>query len=240
MPSSSLGSTVHVRPGERCEKRGGPYAPYFFLSLIFTTALHMSKPLTHTVIPPVRVTSPEKVDGFRTKYPPVEAYETGMMKVSGLHTIYWEVSGNPDGKPCIILHGGPGGGCPPGYRQYFDPSKYRIVMFDQRGAGKSKPLAELRENTTWDLIADIEKLREHLNIDKWVVFGGSWGSTLSLAYSQAHPERTKALVLRGIFMCRHEEVQFFYQDGSSWIFPEAFEVYKNFIPEAERDDLVGA
>lgn len=121
---------------------------------------------------------------------------------SDIHTIYWEESGNPQGKPVVVLHGGPGGGCPPSYRQYFDAQRYRIIMFDQRGAGKSTPLAELRENTTWHLIRDMEQLREQLNVEKWVVFGGSWGSTLSLAYAETHPDHVTALVLRGIFLCR--------------------------------------
>jgi proline iminopeptidase len=140
----------------------------------------------------------------------------------------------------VFLHGGPGSGIEPSYRQYFDPQKWRIVLFDQRGTGKSTPYAELRENTTWDLVRDIEKLREHLGIGAWTVFGGSWGSTLALAYSQTHPERCTALVLRGIFMLRKKELHWYYQEGASFIFPEAWEVYCKLIPEAERGDMIAA
>ena len=173
-------------------------------------------------------------------YPPIEPFSTGSLKVSDLHQIYYEVSGNPNGVPAVVCHGGPGGGSTPSMRRYFDPTKYKIVVFDQRGCGKSTPHAELRENTTWDLVGDIEKLREHLNIDRWLVFGGSWGSTLSLAYAQAHPERVLALVLRGIFTIRRQEIDWFYQEGASWIFPDAWEDYVKPIPQAERGDLVGA
>jgi proline iminopeptidase len=151
-----------------------------------------------------------------------------------------EESGNINGKPVIFLHGGPGGGIEPVYRQYFDPEKWRIIVFDQRGCGQSTPHAELQENTTWDLIADIEKIRQHLEIDKWVVFGGSWGSTLSLSYAITHPDRCKALVLRGIFMIRKKEINWFYQDGTSNIYPDAWEHYLRPIPEDERHDLVAA
>ncbi|MEM8605378.1 MAG: prolyl aminopeptidase, partial [Cyanobacteria bacterium P01_H01_bin.121] len=140
----------------------------------------------------------------------------------------------------VFLHGGPGGGSQPIYRQYFDPQQWRIVLFDQRGCGRSKPHAELRENTTWDLVSDIERLREHLNIDRWAVFGGSWGSTLSLAYSQTHPDRCKALMLRGIFMLRPQEIRWFYQEGASYIFPDAWEHYLQPIPNEERHDLIQA
>ena len=177
---------------------------------------------------------------MRELYPPIQPYQEGKLQVSDLHTISFEESGNPEGKPIVVLHGGPGGGCPPFYRQYFDPSKWRIVMFDQRGCGKSTPHAELRENTTWDLVEDIEKLRSHLNIDKWVVFGGSWGSTLSLAYSQTYPERCTGLILRGIFMLRPKELHWFYQEGASYIFPDAWEEYVKPIPLAERDDFLTA
>lgn len=173
-------------------------------------------------------------------YPPIEPYQTGMLAVSGLHQIYFEVSGNPKGKPVVVLHGGPGGGSPPFYRQYFDPAKWQIVMFDQRGCGRSIPHAELQENTTWDLVEDIEKLRSHLNIEQWVVFGGSWGSTLSLAYSQTHPQRCLGLILRGIFMLRHQELHWFYQEGASYIFPDAWEDYLKPIPPEERHDLLTA
>ncbi|MEM6754913.1 MAG: prolyl aminopeptidase, partial [Cyanobacteria bacterium P01_C01_bin.38] len=177
---------------------------------------------------------------MRELYPPREAYQEGKLKVSDLHTIYFEESGNPQGKPIVVLHGGPGGGCPNYYRQYFNPEKWRVIMFDQRGCGKSTPHAELRENTTWDLVGDIEKIREHLKIDKWVVFGGSWGSTLSLAYSETHPQRCTGLILRGIFMLRQKELHWFYQEGASNIFPDAWEEYLKPIPLEERGDLLNA
>jgi proline iminopeptidase len=177
---------------------------------------------------------------MRTLYPPIEAYDTGMHPVSSVHTLYYEQSGNPNGTPVVFLHGGPGGGTKPDYRRYFDPESYRIVVFDQRGAGKSTPHASLEDNTTWDLVADIERLRAHLGIDSWVVFGGSWGSTLALAYAETHPDRVRALVLRGIFLCRPKEIRWFYQEGASAIFPDLFEDYIGVIPEAERGDVVGA
>ena len=173
-------------------------------------------------------------------YPEIEPYNEFDLKVSDLHTIHVEESGNPKGKPVIFLHGGPGGGIEPIYRQYFDPEKWRIIIFDQRGCGKSTPHAELRENTTWDLVADIEQIREHLEVDKWVVFGGSWGSTLSLSYAITHPDRCKGLVLRGIFMIRKKEIDWFYQEGTSNIYPDAWEHYLKPIPEDERHDLVAA
>jgi proline iminopeptidase len=177
---------------------------------------------------------------MRELYPAIEPYHQGKLKVSELHTIHFEESGNPNGKPAVFLHGGPGGGITPMYRQYFDPQKWRIVIFDQRGCGQSTPYAELRENTTWDLVSDIEKLREHLGIDKWLVFGGSWGSTLSLAYSQTHSDHVTGLILRGIFMLRQKELRWFYQEGTSNIFPDAWEEYLKPIPEHERDDLISA
>jgi proline iminopeptidase len=173
-------------------------------------------------------------------YPPISPYQTGRLQVSDLHQIYYEQSGNPQGKPVIFLHGGPGGGSLPVYRQYFDPALWRIVLFDQRGCGKSTPHAELRENTTWDLVADIETLRSHLGIDQWVVFGGSWGSTLSLAYGQTHPERCLGLILRGIFLLRQKEIRWFYQEGTSYLFPDAWEEYLKPIPPEERQDLLSA
>jgi proline iminopeptidase len=177
---------------------------------------------------------------MRELYPPIEPYNQGKLKVSPLHTIHYEESGNPLGKPVIFLHGGPGGGITPMYRQYFDPQKWRIVIFDQRGCGQSTPYAELTENTTWDLVEDIEKLRKHLKIDKWVVFGGSWGSTLSLAYSQTHPDSCKGLILRGIFMLRRSEIRWFYQEGASYIYPDAWQEYIKPIPLEERQDLLSA
>lgn len=160
--------------------------------------------------------------------------------MSELHQIYFEECGNPNGKPIVFLHGGPGGGSQSIHRQYFDPAQWRIVLFDQRGCGRSLPHAELRENTTWDLVADIEKLREHLGISQWVVFGGSWGSTLSLAYSQTHPDRCLGLILRGIFMLRQKEIRWFYQEGTSYLFPDAWEHYLQPIPPEERHDLLTA
>ncbi len=177
---------------------------------------------------------------MRHLYPPIEPYGRGMLQVSDLHTIYFEESGNPDGQPVIVLHGGPGGGSQPSYRQYFNPHHWRIIQFDQRGCGRSLPHAELRDNSTWHLVSDIEVLREHLDIERWVVFGGSWGSTLSLAYSQAHPKHCLGLILRGIFLLRREEIQWFYQKGASYLFPDAWEAYLKPIPPGERDNLVAA
>jgi proline iminopeptidase len=173
-------------------------------------------------------------------YPEIEPYQHGRLKVSELHELYFEQCGNPDGKPVVFLHGGPGGGCSVKSRRFFDPARYRIVMVDQRGAGRSTPYAELRENTTWDLVADLEKLRAHLGIEKWQVFGGSWGSTLALSYAQTHPERVTELVLRGIFMLRRWELEWFYQKGADAIFPDAWEDYIGAIPVNERGDLISA
>ncbi len=173
-------------------------------------------------------------------YPPIEPVQTGMLPVSDLHSIAWEQSGNPDGIPVLVVHGGPGGGAQPSYRQYFDPTAFNIVQFSQRGCGQSTPYAELTDNTTQASVQDMERLREHLGIDRWHVFGGSWGSTLSLIYAQNHPERVLSLVLRGIFMCRTSELHWFYQDGASHIFPDAFEPYRNHIPEDERGHLIQA
>ncbi|MCD9047621.1 prolyl aminopeptidase [Luteimonas sp. MHLX1A] len=177
---------------------------------------------------------------MRTLYPEIEPFDTGTLRVDDRHTLYYEQSGNPKGKPVVLLHGGPGGGSNPKMRRFHDPAKYRIVLFDQRGAGRSTPYADLVDNTTWDLVADIEKLREHLGIDRWQVFGGSWGSTLALAYAQAHARRVSALVLRGIFMLRRWELEWFYQEGASRLFPEAWEHYVAAIPENERGDMIAA
>lgn len=173
-------------------------------------------------------------------YPPIEPYEQGRLRVSPLHELYFEQSGNPKGKPVVFLHGGPGGGSDAKQRRFFDPSVYRIVLFDQRGCGQSTPHACLEENTTWDLVADIERLREHLEIERWQVFGGSWGSTLALAYAQTHPERVTELIVRGIFLLRQQEIDWFYQRGCSAIFADAWEYFLAPIPEQERSDLVRA
>ncbi len=173
-------------------------------------------------------------------FPEAQPYATGKLRVSKLHTLYYEECGNPKGKPLVFLHGGPGGGIEPTYRRYFDPKKWRVILFDQRGCGRSLPHAELRENTTWDLVADIERLRERLGIERWVVFGGSWGSTLSLAYSETYPERCKGLVLRGIFLLRRSELLWFYQEGASHLFPDAWEYYVAPIPPRERGDMMKA
>jgi len=173
-------------------------------------------------------------------YPPIEASQTYRLQVSPLHEVYAEECGNPAGKAIVFVHGGPGGGCEPWHRQFFDPRAYRIVLFDQRGCGRSAPHAELRENSTPELIADMEAIRQKLGIERWFVFGGSWGSTLALAYAQAHPERVRGLILRGIFLVRPEEIRWFYQEGCNWLFPDAWEHYLKPIPEAERGDLVTA
>ncbi len=177
---------------------------------------------------------------MRELYPPIEPYWTGSLAVSDLHTIHVECSGNPDGTPVVFVHGGPGGGTNADQRRFFDPAAYRIVLFDQRGCGRSSPHASLEENTTWDLVADMERIREHLSIERWVVFGGSWGSTLALAYAEAHPAPTAAMVLRGIFLLRPHELGWFYQSGASYLFPDAWEDYLAPIPAAERSDLMGA
>ncbi len=172
-------------------------------------------------------------------YPPIEPNETGSIDLDGRHEMYWEVSGNPEGRAVVFLHGGPGAGAGSDHRRFFDPEHYRIVVFDQRGAGRSRPLGELADNTTPHLVADIERLRAHLGVERWMVFGGSWGSTLSLAYAQAHPNRVTALVLRGIFLCRGSEIDWFL-NGMRQIYPENWRVFAEYIPAAERDDILGA
>lgn len=171
-------------------------------------------------------------------FPEIPPFNSGFLKVSDIHTIYFEECGNPKGKPIVFLHGGPGGGISEDHRRFYDPAIYRIVLFDQRGCGKSTPFAELKENTTWDLVADIEKIRIHLKIDTWVVFGGSWGSTLALAYGIKHADRCLGFILRGIFLCRPWEIDWFYQRGASLIFPDQFEDYENQIPENQRANMV--
>ncbi len=175
----------------------------------------------------------------RDLFPPIEPFETGRLERDPPHALYWEQSGRPDGQPVVFLHGGPGAGASPEHRRFFDPAHYRIVVFDQRGAGRSNPLGELSANTTPHLIADIEALRERLGVERWLVFGGSWGSTLAIAYAQAHPERVTGLVLRGIFLCRKKEIDWFLY-GMRWIFPEIWRRFAEGVPEAERGDLLGA
>jgi proline iminopeptidase len=172
-------------------------------------------------------------------YPEIEPYDHGWLDVDDRHRLYWEVSGNPDGLPVLFLHGGPGAGASPSHRRLFDPAAYRIVIFDQRGAGRSRPLGELRANTTPLLIADIEKLRAHLGVKRWVVFGGSWGSTLALAYGEAHPEACLGFVLRGIFLCRPSEIDWFLY-GMRNVFPDTWQRFAGFLPAYERDDLLSA
>ena len=177
---------------------------------------------------------------MKSLYPELQARRTGTLPPEDGHTVWFEESGNPDGIPVVFVHGGPGGGTQPLYRRFFDPARYRIVLFDQRGCGQSTPHAELEHNNTWALVSDMERLRELLGIQAWVVFGGSWGSTLSLAYSQNHPDRTLAIILRGIFLLRQQELEWFYQDGASRMFPDAWEQYLRAIPDDERDDLLQA
>lgn len=173
-------------------------------------------------------------------YPPLEARRSGYLDVGDGHQLYWEECGNPEGLPAVFLHGGPGSGCEPWHRRFFDPQRYRIILFDQRGAGRSRPHAALEANTTWHLVGDIERLREFMGVDRWLVFGGSWGSTLGLAYAQAQPERVLALILRGIFLCRPRDIHWFYQSGADRVFPEAWLPYLSLIPEDERGDMVAA
>lgn len=174
-------------------------------------------------------------------YPPIEPYDSGRLSVSDVHSLYYEQCGNPQGKPVVYLHGGPGGGCSASARSFFDPTAYRIVLFDQRGCGRSTPHADLRENTTWHLVEDIERLRAHLNIERWQVFGGSWGSTLALAYAQTHPQRVSELVLRGIFMLRRAELEWFYQGhGAARLYPDRWAAFRDLIPAGERGDMMSA
>lgn len=172
-------------------------------------------------------------------YPPIEPYRSGRLRVDETHELYWEESGTPGGLPIVFLHGGPGAGASPTHRRFFDPKRYRIIIFDQRGAGRSTPLGETRDNDTAHLIADIEKLRMHLAVDQWFVFGGSWGSTLALAYAKAHPDRVGGLILRGIFLMQRTEIDWFL-NGMRTVFPEAWQRFANFLPEDERGNLLEA
>lgn len=173
-------------------------------------------------------------------YPDIKPYADHRLKVDAPHELYIEESGNPDGIPVVVVHGGPGGGCEDYYRRFFDAERYRIILFDQRGAGRSTPLAELEGNNTQALVEDLERIRHFLGIDQWVLFGGSWGSTLSLVYAETHPDQVLALILRGIFLCRPQDIHWFYQEGASRIFPDYWQDYLSVIPEEERGDLVSA
>jgi proline iminopeptidase len=192
-----------------------------------------------TAAPKRAARRPPSPDGL---YPQLRTYRTGRLRVSPVHELYFEESGNRDGKPVVFLHGGPGGGTNREMRRFFDPKRYRIILFDQRGCGRSTPHASLEDNTTWELVADTEKLREHLGIERWQVFGGSWGSTLALAYAQRHPDRVTELVLRGIFLLRRSELEWFYQssEGAASLFPDLWEEFIAPIPEDERYDMMGA
>ena len=177
---------------------------------------------------------------MRSFYPEIQPYDSGHLDTGDGHQIYWEICGNPRGKPAVFLHGGPGSGCSPKHRRLFDPDKYRVLLFDQRGCGRSRPHASLDNNTTWHLVADIERLRTLMGVEQWLVFGGSWGSTLALAYAETHPVRVSELVVRGIFTLRRKELLWYYQNGASWMFPELWETFLAPIPEAERGDLMAA
>jgi proline iminopeptidase len=177
----------------------------------------------------------------REMFPPIEPHLVGMLPVGDGHAIYYEVSGHPAGKPVVVLHGGPGGGSSPLMRRFHDPARHLIVVFDQRGCGRSTPYASIEANTTWHLVADTERLRTHLGIERWQVFGGSWGSTLALTYAETHPERVTELILRGVFTLRRSELNWFYQEGgASWLFPEAFAGFRDHIPRGERNDMIAA
>ncbi|PSL17998.1 prolyl aminopeptidase [Shimia abyssi] len=173
-------------------------------------------------------------------YPPVEPFDQRHLDVGDGHIVYYEQTGNPDGLPVVVVHGGPGGGCSPAMRRYFDPKVYRIILFDQRGCGRSRPHASVEANTTWHLIADMEMIRGNLGIDHWIVFGGSWGATLSLLYAQTHPERSVCLVLRGVFLMRQSELDWFYRGGAGRFWPETWQRFEELIPVDERDDMIKA
>ncbi|MDX2287410.1 MAG: prolyl aminopeptidase [Hyphomicrobiaceae bacterium] len=173
-------------------------------------------------------------------FPAIEPYNSFRLDVGDGHIVYVEECGNPAGEPVLIVHGGPGAGCNPTMRRFHDPQHYRIILFDQRGCGRSVPFASLEANTTWHLVADMERLRQHLRIARWQLFGGSWGSALALTYAQAHPERTSGIIVRGVFLVRQAELDWFYQDGCNWLFPEAYEAFRQPIPEPERGDMIAA
>ena len=183
---------------------------------------------------------PDQKHAVQYLYPPVDPFDQRMMDVGDGHTVYFEQCGNPNGIPVVVLHGGPGGGCSPSMRRYFDPEKYHVILFDQRGCGRSKPFASVTNNTTWDLVADIERIRAALGIDKWIAFGGSWGATLALIYAQTHPDRVRNIVLRGVFMMTQAELDWFYGGGAGKFWPDLWVRFVNLIPEDERDDLIAA
>lgn len=225
-----------------CEKRCvcvGPFTARWSFQLLQVLAALLWMGFIASVCQSLLRTDKRKSDSM-SLYPLTQPNDSGFLQVSDIHSIYWEECGRKDGLPLIYVHGGPGGGIDPSDRRYFDPSVYRVVLFDQRGAGKSTPSASLEENTTWHLVEDMERLREKLNIEKWVVFGGSWGSTLSLAYSETHPDRCLGLILRGIFTLRRKELLWFYQEGANFLFADFYEEYRNQIPPAEQDDLMTA
>ncbi len=184
--------------------------------------------------------APLDCGAMRDLYPEIEPFKSERFRVSDVHELHLEQSGRPDGQPAIFVHGGPGAGTMPSQRRFFDPETYRIVLFDQRGCGQSTPAASLEQNTTWDLVEDMERIRVHLGIERWVVFGGSWGSTLALSYAETHPDRVTALVLRGIFLLRPHEIRWFYQEGASYVFPDVWETFLAPIPMGERGDLLKA
>jgi proline iminopeptidase len=184
--------------------------------------------------------SPAVGESLAVLYPPIEPFASGHLDVGDGHTLYWELCGHPDGQPAVFLHGGPGSGCSVDQRRLFDPQRYCVLLFDQRGCGRSTPHACIEANTTHHLVADIERLREMLGVQRWLVLGGSWGSTLALAYAQAHPARVSALVLRGVFTARREELRWYYQDGASWVFPDEWDRFIAPIPVEQRGDLLGA
>lgn len=173
-------------------------------------------------------------------HPPVEPYFSSTLQVDEMHSLYYELSGNPEGEPVLFLHGGPGSKTEPKHRQFFDPSRYKIVLFDQRGCGKSTPYASIQKNTTWDLVEDIEKLRKELGIDQWALFGGSWGSTLALVYAIRHPNRVTKMILRGVFLATAEEIEWFYHSGARRFYPKQWEEFVSFVPEKERGDLLNS
>ncbi len=186
----------------------------------------------------------DKISGQKSAvqylYPPIDPFDQRMMEMPGGHTIYVEQCGNPDGIPVIVFHGGPGGGCSPAMRRYFDPEVYRVVLFDQRGCGRSRPHASVINNTTWDLVADVERIREVLGIDQFIVFGGSWGATLALIYTETHPDRVRHLVLRGVFLMMQRELDWFYGGGAGQFWPETWDAFARLVPEDERGDMIGA